>query len=314
MTTPVEGFVGIDVSKQRLDVALLPGAEIFSVAHDPEGIAALVERLKAGAPSSVVLEATGGLETRLASALAAAGLPVAVVNPRQVRDFARASGTLAKTDRLDARVLAAFAQAIRPIARALPDEQAHELAQLLTRRRQLIEMRMQERTRLTQGTERLREDLKAHIAWLDERIRTLDIDLTAKLRTSAVWRTKDELLKPVPGIGPVTRLALLVNLPELGVLNRKQIAALAGLAPFNRDSGQHRGARAIWGGRAQVRSALYMATLTAVRYNPVIKAFYERLTQAGKPFKVALVACMRKLLTILNAMIKHNQPWRPIIA
>lgn len=274
----------------------------------------LIERLKANAPCSVVLEATGGLEIKLAAALAAAGLPVAVVNPRQVRNFARASGKLAKTDRLDAQVLAAFAQAIRPVARTLPDEQARALAQLLARRRQLIEMRLQERTRLVQSADALREDIKAHIAWLDERIRTLDIDLTAKLRTSDVWRIKEGLLKPVPGIGPATRFALLINLPELGRLNRKQIAALAGLAPFNRDSGLHSGTRAIWGGRAQVRTALYMATLTAVHHNPVIQRFYQRLIHAGKPFKVAMVACMRKLLTILNAMLKHNQPWQPNFA
>jgi transposase len=314
MTNIVESFVGIDVSKRQLDVAIIPVAESFSVAHDVEGIAELVARLKQAAPSCVVLEATGGLETKLASALAAAGLPVAVVNPRQVRDFARACGKLAKTDRLDAQLLANFAQAIRPSVRALPDEQALELAAMLTRRRQLIDMRMQERTRLASSAEPLREDIKKHIAWLDERIRTFDIDLTATLRTSAAWRIKDDLLKLVPSIGPATRFALLINLPELGQLNRKQIAALVGLAPFNRDSGQHRGTRAIWGGRAQVRSALYMATLTAIRCNPVIQPFYERLTAAGKPFKVAMVACMRKLLTILNAMLKHNQPWRLEIA
>jgi transposase len=314
MNTQIDCFVGIDVSKRQLDVAIMPQGQSLAVANDAHGIAALVEQALACRPASVVLEATGGLETAVASALAAAGLPVAVVNPRQVRDFARASGTLAKTDRLDARVLAAFAQAIRPAVRPLPDAEAQALAHLLSRRRQLVEMRKQERTRLTQAVEALKAELKAHIEWLDGRIAALDIDLTARLRTSEAWRTKQDLLKPVPGIGPATLFALLIDLPELGQLDRKKIAALVGLAPYNRDSGKMSGTRAIWGGRASIRSALYMATLTAVQHNPVIRLFYQRLTSAGKAFKVAMVACMRKLLTILNAMIKHNQPWQPSIA
>lgn len=310
-----ERFVGIDVSKETLDVAALPEESCLTVKYSEQGVLELLAWLGARAPSLVVLEATGGLETRVATALAGAGIKVAVVNPRQVRDFAKATGRLAKTDRLDARILAAFAGAIRPQARALKDEETQALSDALLRRRQLVEMRMQEKTRLTQvssGTSR--ESVKEHIAWLDERIRVLNVDLTAKLRASEAWRVKDDLLTAIPGVGVITRMTLLVNLPELGTLNRKQIAALAGVAPFNRDSGQKRRTRVVWGGRAHVRAVLYMATLCAVRFNPVIKAFFTRLKRAGKPFKVALTACMRKLLTIMNAMLKNHESWNPKVA
>jgi transposase len=304
-------YVGIDVSKAFLDVACLPDGSSIRITHDEAGMSGLVERLSQERPSLVVLEATGGLETQLASRLAAVGLAVAVVNPRQVRDYAKACGRLAKTDRIDALVLAAFARAIRPQARPLKDEETMELGAVLARRRQLIEMRMQEKLRLDRASLVQRASLKEHIVWLDERVRHLDIDLTHRLRSSSAWRDKDDLLKAIPGIGPVTRVTLMALLPELGRLDRRQIAALAGVAPFNRDSGQHRGERMIWGGRAQVRQALYMAAVSAMRFNPVIKAFYLRLRANGKPSKVALTACMRKLLTICNAMLKHNTPWSP---
>lgn len=306
-----EIFIGIDVSKAHLDIGWQHDHNTLRIDHTDAGIAGLCERLQGA--TLIVMEATGGLETTLASRLAVAGLPVAVVNPRQVRDYAKACGRLAKTDRIDALVLAAFAQAIRPQVRPLKDDETLELGDLLARRHQLIEMRMQEKIRLDRATAVQRPSLKEHIAWLDERIKTLNTDLTHRLRTSSVWRELDDLLKDVPGIGPVTRATLLALLPELGRLDRKEIAALAGLAPFNRDSGQYRGQRMIWGGRAQVRRALYMAAVSGLRCNPVLRDFYDRLRSNGKPAKVALVACMRKLLTILNAMVKNHSPWRPIL-
>lgn len=305
-----ESFVGIDVSKSWLDAGYLPGGNAERLSHDEAGIAGLCERLSKQCPALVVMEATGGLETALASALAAAGVPVAVVNPRQVRDYAKACGRLAKTDRIDALILAAFAQAIRPQVRALKDEETQALAALLARRRQLIDMRVQEKLRLDRAEALQRDSLKEHIAWLDERIGSLDIDLTHRLRTSEAWKDKDDLLQAIPGVGKVTRITLLAELPELGQLDRKEIAALVGLAPFNRDSGKQRGERMIWGGRAQVRQVLYMAALSATRSNPPIREFYLRLCAQGKPKKVALTACMRKLLTVMNAVIKNNTPWR----
>lgn len=306
--TPV--FVGIDVSKGQLDIALCPG-RIFSVPNDEGGFAQILERLKANPPTLVVLEATGGLEIPLTGTLAAAGVPVVVVNPRQVRDFAKATGQLAKTDAIDAQVLARFAEVIRPEPRRLPDEQTQALAALVTRRRQLIEMLTAEKNRLASARPAIRKNLRAHITWLERALHQADTDLADAMRQSPIWREKDELLRSVPGIGPVLTTTLLANLPELGTLTHKQIAALVGVAPLNRDSGTLRGRRTVWGGRAQVRTALYMAAIVAARFNPVIRIFYQRLCTAGKAKKVALVACMRKLLTIVNAMLKHRTPWDP---
>ena len=305
----VARFIGIDVSKQWLDVATLPERETRRFSNDGAGQEQLGAWLIQLAPELIVMEATGGFETRVATALAAEGLALAVVNPRHVRDFARAFGILAKTDRIDASVLAAFAEKVHPPVRPLPDEDRRELIDLVDRRRQLVTMRAEEKTRLSQATASARQDIKEHIEWLDERLRRLDIDLTAKLRSSSLWKAKEELLISVPGVGRVTVFTLLARLPELGALNRRAIAALTGVAPFARDSGQHRGRRMIWGGRADVRSVLYMAAVTAARINPVIKSFYLRLKQAGKPAKVALTTCMRKLLTILNTMLRTNQSW-----
>src|SRR6267143_1746268 len=311
MTLPTASFVGIDVSKQQLDVAVRPRDETWTVAHDEAGLSALVVRLRALAPTLIVLEATGGLEVALAGALATAGLPVAVVNPRQVRDFARSTGTLAKTDRLDAQLLAQFADAVRPDPRPLPDAQAQELTALLQRRRQLVEMLTAEKNRLTFAARRIRPQLQAHIEWLHKQLAQFDDDLRQLVRASPLWREKDDLLRSAPGVGPVLSTTLLAALPELGRLTRQQIAALVGVAPLNRDSGTLRGRRTVWGGRAHVRAVLYMSTLVATRHNPVVAAFYRRLRAAGKAPKLALTACMRKLLTILNAMLKHHTRWAP---
>lgn len=306
-TAPV--FVGIDVSKDRLEVALRPTGDRWAVANDEPGIARLVERLRGLAPTLIVLEATGGLAVPLTGALAAAGLPVVVVNPRQVRDFAKATGQLAKTDALDAAVLAQFAEVVRPALRPLPDAATQALSALLARRRQLLEMLTAERNRLGSALPPVRPGIRAHISWLERRLADLDTDLAQAIRESPVWREKEDLLRSVPGVGPVLATTLLASLPELGTLTRQQIAALVGVAPLNRDSGAWRGKRRVWGGRAPVRAALYMGTLVATRFNPVIRAFYHRLCAAGKAKKVALTACMRKLLTILNAMLKHRTPW-----
>jgi transposase len=302
---------GIDVSKATLDVALLPSGEVLQFANDAPGIEELGKKLKSAAVDLVVMEATGGYETAVATALVGAGLRVAVVNPRQIRDFAKATGRLAKNDRIDAQVIAAFGQAIEPEIVRLPDEDAREMEGLLVRRRQLVAMRVQEVNRLGLMQGAMRKSIKAHIDWLEREIDKLDIDLTAKLRSSPAWRAKDELLRSLKGIGPITSRTLIVALPELGQFDRRAIAALVGLAPFNRDSGVMRGRRSIYGGRSQVRTLLYMAATTAIRCNPVIRAFYERLRSRGKPHKVALVACMRKMLTILNAMVRQSTPWTP---
>lgn len=308
----VESFVGIDVAKNTLDLRLEPAGESLHVAYDDAGVAEICRRLKATPPTLIVMEATGGLETRLASELAAGGLPVAVINPRQARDFAKATGQLAKTDRVDAAILADFARAIRPAVRPLKDADTRDLDDLVTRRRQLIEMRVQETLRLgSTGSKAMQKNLKAHIAWLDKRIADLDDDLKKRLLTSDVWRAKDDLLRGIPGVGAVTTLTMLAKVPELGQLNRREIAKLTGVAPLSNDSGKHRGKRSIWGGRADVRAVLYMATVSAMGCNPVIKAFAERLKHAGKPTKVVIVACMRKLLTIMNSMLKNNTPWTP---
>lgn len=285
----------------------------MQVAYDEAGVEQLVQHLHDLRPTLIVLEATGGRETLIATRLAGRGL--AVVNPCQVRDFAKASGRLAKTDRVDAMVLATFAQAIRPQARPLKDEDSRALEEMLNRRRQLIEMRVQESQRLnTAASKAMKESLIDHMQWLDKQIDDVDRDLKRRLRESAVWRAKDDLLKSIPGVGPVTALTMLAKCPELGALNRRQIASLVGVAPLANDSGRYRGKRFIGGGRADVRAVLYMATLSAMRCNEIIKAFAERLKQAGKPPKVVIVACMRKLLTIMNAMIKNNTPWMPIMA
>lgn len=307
-------YVGIDVSKDRLDVAVRPGTEAWSEGNGPEGIARLVERLRGMGPTLVVLEATGGYQLPVTGALAAAGMPVVVVNPRQVRDFAKAMGRLAKTDALDADAIAHFAETVKPEPRVLPDADALLLQEILARRRQLLVMLVAEQNHL--GTVRdplIRKEVKSHIEQLRKRIATLDGDLDNKLKNSPIWREKIDLLKSVPGVGKVLSVTLLACLPELGKLNRKEIAALVGVAPFNRDSGMMRGKRAVWGGRAHVRSALYMGALVATRHNPIIQVFYKRLKDNGKKPKVALTACMRKLLVILNTMVRNGTRWNPIL-
>lgn len=310
--TPI--FIGIDISKARLDVALRPTGASFTVPHDETGIALLAQRLSALSPTGIVLEATGGLEVLLSGALATVGLPVAVVNPRQVRDFARATGRLAKTDALDAQILAQFAEVVRPACRPLPDASTQQLAALITRRRQLVEMLTAEKNRRGSVPRTMRSQIQLHIDWLEQHVAQLDQELTTAVQASPIWREHDELLQSVPGIGPVVTRTLLAELPELGTLTRRQIAALVGVAPLNRDSGTFRGKRTVWGGRATVRAALYMGALVAARHNRVLTAFYQRLRQAGKAPKVALTACMRKLLTMLNAMLKYRTPWREIPA
>ena len=313
--TIVEKFVGIDVSKSTLDVCIEPAVQTLHVTYDEAGIKQIVVRLKEVNPTLIVMEATGGLEVRIASELAGKGLPVAIINPRQARDFAKATGQLAKTDKVDAAMLAAFAQAIRPQARPLKDADTRALDDMVSRRRQLIDMRVQETLRLgTAASKPLGKSLNKHIVWLDKRIAEIDTDLTSRLRKSDVWRTKDDLLRGIPGVGAVTTLTMLAKCPELGKLNRREIAALIGIAPLANDSGKHRGKRFIWGGRADVRAVLYMATVSAISHNEAIKAFADRLKKAGKPPKVVIVACMRKLLTMMNSMLKNNTPWNPKIA
>ena len=302
-------FIGIDVSKARLDVSVRPLGSRESFANDEVGIGALVKGLRELQPGLIVLEATGGVERQLVRALASEELPVVVVNPRQVRDFAKATGQLAKTDSIDAEVLARFGEAVRPALRPLPDVCSQELRALVARRRQITEMVVAERNRLSGASKRVRKRIDAHIRWLEAELERADKDLDQSIGQSPIWRENENLLKSVPGIGPVISRTLLAELPELGRCNRKQIAALVGVAPLNWDSGTLRGRRAIWGGRAAVRAALYMAALVASRRNLVIQDFYRRLRNAGKAPKVALVACMRKLLTILNAMIKHKTYW-----
>jgi len=309
-----ETTVGIDVSKQTLDVALGATGEQWTLPYTDPEVKQLVMRLREVEPRLIVLEATGGLEVPLVAALAKCGLPVVVVNPRQVRDFAKSVGRLAKTDRLDAGVLALFGERVRPEIRPLKDEETQALEALLQRRRQLVEMLTMERQRLLQANARVRKDVKAHIAWLVRRVKDVDGELGRAIQSSPVWRVKEDVLKSVPGVGQVLTLTLLAQLPELGRLNRREVAALVGVAPFNCDSGQLRGRRRVWGGRASVRTVLYMAVVAAIRCNPVIRMFYERLRQAGKPAKVALTACMRKLLTILNAMLRDGVRWDPSVA
>lgn len=311
---PERPYIGIDVAKGHLDMAVGSTGEPWQVAYAEEGIGQVVSRLQPLHPQLVVLEATGGLELPLVAALAAAGLPVVVVNPRQVRDFAKATGRLAKTDALDAQAIAHFAEAVRPVPRPLPDADTQALEALLARRRQVIGMLTAEKNRLGTALPRVRPRIHSHIRWLEGELAALNKELGNAIHHSPIWREKDNLLQSVPGVGPVLSLTLLAHLPELGTLAGKQVAALAGVAPLNRDSGTLRGKRTVWGGRATVRAALYMATLVATRCNPVIRAFYRRLCQAGKPKKVALTACMHKLLTILNAMVKHGRSWNPDLA
>jgi transposase len=304
----VKRFVGIDVAKAALDVFIGSAGTAFTVANNEVGIRDLIRQL---VPTDfVILEATGGLETPVASALAAAGIAVAIINPRQVRDFARATGRLAKTDRLDAEVLARFGEAVRPEARPLADEHAQALEALVTRRRQLVEMLTAEKNRRARAPKVLYRNIDEHIRWLEKRLSMFDDELGELIRSTPLWRERDELLRSVPGVGKVLSSTLLAQLPELGMLNRKQIAALAGLAPFNRDSGSMRGSRCIWGGRAQVRRVLYMATVAGVRSNPIIRAFYLRRRANGKHAKPALIACMRKFLVILNAMLHDKTHWQ----
>jgi transposase len=309
----MEICVGIDVSKRWLDVAIHDGAS-WRVAHDPRGIAALVTRLHPLHPTLVVCEATGGWEGALVAALHAADLPVAVVNPRQARDFARSTGKLAKTDTRDALALAQFAHAVRPAAQPAPDAATLALRALLARRQELVVVRAGGRSRLTLALPVVARQIEAHCAWLDAAISTLDGELAALVEASEGWRAQRALLESVPGVGPVLAITLLAALPELGTLTPRQVAALVGVAPMNRDSGSRRGRREITGGRRAVRGALYMATLAATRCNPVIRAHFGQLRARGKAFKVALVACMRKLLTILNAMLKQQRPWQPLIS
>jgi len=302
--------VGVDVSKATLDVAIEPTREHWQVTNDERGIQQLVERLGQLGPERIVLEATGGYELAVLAALGCAELPAVAVNPRQVRDFAKATGRLAKTDALDAQLLAQFAAVVKPALRPLPDAATRELAGLLARRRQLVEMRTAESNRLNLAVEPVRPEIREHLRWLDKRIGQLDHDLHDRLRASPLWREKEDLLRTIPGVGPVLSTTLLAEVPELGRVNHRQLAALVGVAPFNCDSGKWKGTRRIWGGRAAVRAVLYMATHAAVRHNPLVRALYQRLLAAGKRKNVALVACMRKLLTICNAVIAHGTPWR----
>lgn len=307
-----EVFVGIDVSKDKLDVAVRPSGEILSFSNDEDGISLMVDFIKPLSPLLIVLEATGGLETASVGILAVKGLPVVVINPRQVRDFAKATGKLAKTDAIDAHVIARFGEAVRPEIRPLKDQETQKLDALITRRRQIVEMITAEKNRLGSATSWTRKDIQNHIAWLEKCLMKADKDLNNLLRKSPVWREKNDILRSTPGVGPVLSMTLLSNLPELGTLNRKQIAALVGVAPLNRDSGLFRGKRKIWGGRASIRSVLYMSVTCAIRFNPLIKKFYQHLRNAGKVHKVAMTACMRKLLIILNTMIKNRTCWSTV--
>lgn len=304
-------FVGIDVAKDRLDVHVCPSGEAFAVARDSEGVAALVERLAGLKPGLIVLEATGGFETVVAGAVAAAGLPLAVVNPRQIREFARATGRLAKTDKLDAEINALFAERIQPEPRPVPDDQARALAELIARRRQVVDMMTMERNRRHMLTsKRLIKSVDRLLAVLQKELSSLEQELDDTIRGTPAWREKEELLTSVPGVGSGLARTLLADLPELGQLGRRQIASLVGVSPFNRDSGRFRGRRTTWGGRAKVRSVLYMGALVATRHNPILSVFYRRLLADGKEKKVALTAVMRKLLVILNAIVRDRTPWQ----
>lgn len=305
----IERFIGIDVSKETLDVHTLPDGNAFVFTNDPDGIKAICKKFSKIRPELIVLEATGGLQIPVATALSLKKFPVAVVNPRQVRDFAKATGRLAKTDKIDAEMLALFGKKLRPEVRPLKDEQAQELSAFMSRRNQLLRMLVMEKNRLSRSYGSVRNDIEKNIDWLEERLSEINTHLGALVRASPFWREQDNLLRSVPGVGEVLSTAILSNLPELGKLNRRAISALVGVAPMNCDSGKFRGKRRVFGGRSNLRSILYMAIMTAIRFNPVIRDFYKRLTEAGKPHKVAAVASMRKLVTILNAMVRSGQPW-----
>lgn len=306
--TPI--WIGIDVSSGSLDIAVRPTGEFWSATNTEKGIKDTVAKLETFCPETIVVEATGGLEVPIVAASASAGLPVVAVNPRQVRDFAKATGTLAKTDKLDAHIIAHFAEAVRPEIRPIKDEMLQGLSELIARRRQLVDMLTAEKNRLKRSSPKVTKDIKAHVVWLEKRLDKTDTDLKNQIKGNPLWRKKCEICQSVPGVGPVLTMSLLANLPEIGQVNSRQIAALVGVAPFNHDSGKHRGRRFVWGGRANVRSVLYMATMTAVRFNPVLKEFYERLLNAGKKPKVALTACMRKLIIIINAMVRDGVKWQ----
>jgi transposase len=303
-------FVGVDVSKDSLDVAIGTQKDIITFANDQKGVDALVKKLRGINAQLTVFESTGGYELLAASCLAEAGVAVVIVNPRQVRNFAKATGILAKTDAIDARVIAHFAEAVKPEVRPLKDRQTSELTALVTRRRQIIEMIVAEKNRLRLANKRNKKDIEDHIRWLKKRLDKIETDIGKMIQNSPIWRCKDDILQSVPGIGPVTSARLICDLPELGVLSPKKIAMLVGLAPLNCDSGKYKGRRRIWGGRAAVRSGLYMATMAAIRCNPAIKGFYQRLIAAGKCHKVAATACMRKLLIIVNAMLRDQTLWQ----
>ena len=303
-------FIGVDVSKNSLDVAVGPCGESMRFANSEDGIALLADFIKPLAPTLVLFEATGGWEMNAVRHLAAKRLPLVVINPRQVRDFAKATGQLAKTDAIDARILARFAEAVRPEVRPLKPLELQKLEALNNRRRQIVEMITIERNRLVTAPEWIRPDIEELIAILKKRLAAINGDLNQLIRKSPLWREKDKILQSVPGVGPVMAMTLLADLPELGALNRKQISALVGVAPLNCDSGTYKGKRRIWGGRAAIRSVLYMCALTAIRCNPVIREFYQRLRRAGKLPKVAITACMRKILVILNAMMKSGTCWQ----
>lgn len=303
-------WVGVDVAKAELVIATEEG-EPWSVANDPAGIRKLMHEMRRLDPQLIVLEATGGYETAVAGELAAADLPVVVTNPRQVRDFARATGELAKTDQIDAQILALFAQRVQPEPRPVPEEDAQELRALTARRRQLVEMLVAENNRREHASDAVRKGIDEHIGWLERQLEKVNDDLGRRIEASSVWRAKEKLLRSVPGIGPVCSRTLIAELPELGQLDRRKIAAQVGVAPLNRDSGTLRGKRMVWGGRHSVRAALYLSAVAATRSNPVIGVFYQRLREAGKPPKVALTACMRKLLVILNAMVRDGAQWDP---
>ncbi len=309
MQALTEVYIGIDVSKKGLDLDSYPVSRRAHFSNDEAGQQALVEALQPLQPKWIVVEATGGLETALVGALATAGLPVVVINPRQARDFAKALGILAKTDEVDAHVLARFAEAVKPPLRPIKADDVRQLEEVLTRRRQLVDMVTAEQNRKMQASPKMAKEIDEHLDWLKRRIKGADTDLNNAIRSSPVWQAKADLLSSIPGVGPVTMVTLLAELPELGHLNRREIAALVGVCPFSRDSGSYRGKRRIWGGRATVRAVLYMAALVATRFNPTIRLFYQKLITAGKLKKVALVACMRKLLTTMNAMVKNDTMW-----